>query len=545
MAEGDDLEYARAHRQATSDRLVESDAPQKLVVAGPGTGKTHNFRRVLEGAGGGLALTFIRVLAEDLDQDLGDLAQVNTFHGFCKHIAHRLGGIDGLTQNFDYYPELLTFLADDLGLLESRSVSKGTLEAAFRTMTDQAMIDAALAVANYYDATSHTDVVYRVQQHLEEHQADIPTYPVVVVDEYQDFNLLETRLIDTLAERNPVLIAGDDDQALYAFKDASADFIRDLAARDGVERFDLPYCSRCTQVVVAGVNAVVERAQREGKLSGRIDREYLCYLPEKAGDSAAHPTLIHASCTVNMKSAPYIARYVEEQITQIPVEDINASNIGGYPTALVLGRLHWVEPVYRHLKERLPNVRLQRSGEASISLEDGYRRIARDESSRLGWRIVLHVDPCEGASDIIERSLRDGRELADLLPEPYRADHLRAALSLEEQRDDSEEEGIEGEDHTDEDAPSILCTSLVGAKGLSAEHVFITSFVNGELPHNPTSVDDTEICELIVGLSRTRKACHLISCGRWAGQQFRPSVFLRWLDGVPVKTVRVSKDYWG
>ena len=147
MAEGDDLEYARAHRQATSDRLVESDAPQKLVVAGPGTGKTHNFRRVLEGAGGGggLALTFIRVLAEDLEQDLGDLAQVNTFHGFCKHIAHRLGGVDGLTKSFDYYPELLTLVADDLELLESRTVEKGGLEAAFRVMDDLATIDAALA----------------------------------------------------------------------------------------------------------------------------------------------------------------------------------------------------------------------------------------------------------------------------------------------------------------------------------------------------------------------------------------------------------------
>lgn len=387
-------------------------------------------------------------------------------------------------------------------------------------------------------------MVYRVQQHLEEQPADTPTYPVVVVDEYQDFNLLEARLIDTLAERNPVLIAGDDDQALYGFKDASADFIRNLAAREGVERFYLPYCSRCTQVVVAGVNALVELAQLEGKLGGRIDREYLCYLPEKGGDSAAHPALIHANCTVNMKNAPYIARYVEEQVAQIPTEDIEASRIGGHPTALVLGRLHWVEPVYKYLKERFPNVRLQRSGEASISLEDGYRRIANSESSRLGWRIVLHVDPCEGASPIIEVALRDDRDLVDLLPEPYREGHLRAALALEEQLNDSEDEQVEGESDIDEDGPSILCTSLVGAKGLSAEHVFITSFVNGEFPHDPRNVEDTEICELIVGLSRTRKACHLISCGRWAGQQFRPSVFLRWLDGVPVETVRVSKDYW-
>jgi ATP-dependent DNA helicase UvrD/PcrA len=545
VAEGDDLEYARGHRQETSDQLVDSDAQLKLVVAGPGTGKTFNFRRVLEKAGGGLALTFIRVLADDLEQDLGDLAQVNTFHGFCKHIAHRLGGVNGLTTNFDYYPELLTLVADDLGLLGSSEVRKESLEAAFRMLNDQSLVDAALTVASYYDATSHTDVVYRVQRHLEEQPDDIPTYPVVVVDEYQDFNLLEARLIDTLAERSPIVIAGDDDQALYAFKDASPDFIRNLAVRDGVERFDLPYCSRCTQVVVAGVNALVERAQREGKLVGRIDRQYLCYLPEKAEDSAANPALIHANCTVNMKNAPYIGRYIAEQLAQIPLDDIVASRSGGHPTAIVVGRLHWVEPVYKYLKEHFPNVRLQRSGETSISLDDGYRRIAHNQSSRLGWRIVLHVDPCEGATEIIAAALRDNLELVKQLPVSYRDRHLQAAAALEEQADEPDDALIGEEDDLDGDGPSILCTSLVGTKGLSAEHVFITSFVNGQFPHDPANVDDTEICELIVGLSRTRKACHLISCNRWAGQQFRPSVFLKWIDGVAVKTVNVSKAYWG
>jgi superfamily I DNA/RNA helicase len=36
-----------------------------------------------------------------------------------------------------------------------------------------------------------------------------------------------------------VLIAGDDDQALYGFKHASANFIRALAEDPDFERFDL------------------------------------------------------------------------------------------------------------------------------------------------------------------------------------------------------------------------------------------------------------------------------------------------------------------
>jgi hypothetical protein len=102
----EELEEAKQRRQQTSDDLVNSDARKKLVVAGPGTGKTHNFKRVLERSGGGLAITFIRALAEDLKRDLGDLAQVNTFHGYCKHLAHNFGGVGGLTAKFDYFPGL-------------------------------------------------------------------------------------------------------------------------------------------------------------------------------------------------------------------------------------------------------------------------------------------------------------------------------------------------------------------------------------------------------------------------------------------------------
>jgi hypothetical protein len=48
-----DLEVDRARRAETSDRIVESPAPKKLIVAGPGTGKTYNFQRALEAVGGG------------------------------------------------------------------------------------------------------------------------------------------------------------------------------------------------------------------------------------------------------------------------------------------------------------------------------------------------------------------------------------------------------------------------------------------------------------------------------------------------------------
>jgi hypothetical protein len=41
----------------------------------------------------------------------------------------------------------------------------------------------------------------------------VPSYNQVLVDEFQDFNQLEVSLIDLLAGKSPILLAGDDDQA--------------------------------------------------------------------------------------------------------------------------------------------------------------------------------------------------------------------------------------------------------------------------------------------------------------------------------------------
>jgi hypothetical protein len=59
-------------RQAYLEAILASDSPRKLVVAGPGTGKTYTFGKLFKKSGDGdhLALTFIRRLVADMDADL-------------------------------------------------------------------------------------------------------------------------------------------------------------------------------------------------------------------------------------------------------------------------------------------------------------------------------------------------------------------------------------------------------------------------------------------------------------------------------------------
>jgi ATP-dependent DNA helicase UvrD/PcrA len=61
-----------AERDLATEEIVTSKSRKKLIVAGPGTGKSFTFRRVLEACEDrGLALTFIRNLVADLEAALG------------------------------------------------------------------------------------------------------------------------------------------------------------------------------------------------------------------------------------------------------------------------------------------------------------------------------------------------------------------------------------------------------------------------------------------------------------------------------------------
>ncbi len=552
-------------RAKYTDLILQSTAAKKLIVAGPGTGKTYTFREALKAAGGrGLALTFINNLVRDLEVELAEVADAYTFHGFCKFLLHRTL-VDGLTAHFRYYPPLPIIVAQDMIFLGRVGIDNNEIERCLHNLDNgQRTISEAQRIGSYYDAVAHTDSVYRVLQHLERNRDGIPDYPLVVVDEYQDFSFLETSFISLLAEKNPVLVAGDDDQALYGFKHASAKHIRALAHDSSYAKFALPYCSRCTEVIVEAVHDVLMRAQALGLLRERLPKPYTCYLPDKKEDSEQHPHIVHAHCTVERNNAPYIGRYVAARIAQIPEADIITSKKGRYPTALVIGPVEFVRRVYLELRQRFEDVVLKESPRMTIPIVDGYRYLARDETDRLGWRIVLYCDDSAGGEAYIRVALNDGAELSSLVPADFRRRHLRVAILigkierdeplLEEERtivesatvqsldnlkmylgleaglESEDDEGVSpGESLGDSSTPRIICTSLRGAKGLSASHVFIVGFNNGHFPRNPADIKDDEVCSLLVALSRTRKQCYVVSCGRFGIVQLQPSIFLEWL----------------
>ena len=567
------LERLRKGRDDALAAVVGSHSPRRLIAAGPGTGKTFTFRKALEAAGGqGLALTFIRNLVEDLESGLGDTARVFTFHAYCKHLMHQ-HDVAGLREG-DYYPPLMTIVVEDLHVLGAAHVSARDIDLHLHDLdTASGLVDDALADADYYNAVAHTDLVYRVLRHFQGASESIPSYPLIVVDEYQDFSLLETTFITLLASKSSVLIAGDDDQALYTtLKHASPAFIRALAQDSTYETLELPYCSRCTSVIVEAVNAVISKATApmRGNLTGRLTKSFECYLPDKAADSAANPKIIHARCST--ANTPYAGTYIAQQIARIPAVDIAAPREKGYPTALVIGPNPFLKKAFEVVCARFPRARLKTSIQPEVDLLDGYLRILKDTDSRLGWRIVVACCPFDGDRAAVKSALSAGLELVEQLPYEYVLEHRELAglvgrlldvlpLTFDEEarltaavgRPLEDIKGAIFADGLVEDAeaepsdlvaqgPEVVFTSLVGSKGMSAEHVFVVGLSDGHFPRDRRAITDDEICSLLVALSRTRVRCHLISFGFFANSTLRRSVFLEWL-AAQLELVVVDKHY--
>jgi hypothetical protein len=395
--------------------------------------------------------------------------------------------------------------------------------------------------ADYYDAVSFDDSVFRIHRGLAVHADDIEAHDTLLIDEYQDFNRLEASLLDILATRSPIVIAGDDDQALYSLlRSSSPEFIRARYGGNEYECFALPFCMRCPEVVVRAVGDIVERARAQGRLAGGIDKPYNPYPPRKAADSARYPRIKVIETSVQSLRANYFGRYIGQAIDAIPAEEIAESHEGTFPTVLVIGPGQYLRQVRRHLEEN--GYQCAAAAEADVFAVDrreGLAILHANDEANLGWRIVLESDDPPFLPEVIRASVANRAPLRTIIPDGYRDQILAEAQAYQEPA-----EATPATQEVDPAHPTIKFASFEGSKGLSAQHVFVVGLHEGDLPRQPVAITDLEICKLIVAITRTRKQCHLAYARRWGNDWKRPSPFLAWIRPERRDFVRVTRDYW-
>ena len=511
-------------RKQFLEAILASDSPRKLIVAGPGTGKTFTLGRLLRKfpAEDVLALTFIRNLVYEMRGEFGDIAEVKTFHAYCKMLLHQRFG------SVDLSPFLTQVIEEDA---KARGLAFSPFKTAFRTLQEESPeVAYFLDRGRYYRAVDFDDSVFRVYQAVNEGKLTLPTYAQIVIDEFQDFNPLEVALIDQLQERSPILIVGDDDQAVYSSRKASPDHLRDKYLSNNYEIFKLPYCTRCPGVVVEATNAFVDAVHDAGGFEGRIPRPFVAYLVGKAYENEAYPKILTAT-TGNIAG---LSSFIRKAINKIPERDIREAHEKKYPCVLVVGQTQYLNPIYKNLQKHYSHVDFTQTKAVTYSLADGYGFLMEREDSNLGWRILAGCELRPKELDSVIADTHDGTPFSSLISDEFMGKHTSVLEILKadefgETEADRIAELLGSESHAvinrffpaDEDEqpnpdpalPTIRLSSFVGCKGLSAGHVFIVGLNEGEMP-NPdeeSDIPDIECCKFVVALTRTRKSLYLLS----------------------------------
>jgi superfamily I DNA/RNA helicase len=87
---------------------------------------------------------------------------------------------------------------------------------------------------------------------------ELLAYDHVIVDEYQDLNTIEQRLLDLLSEHANLCVAGDDDQSIYSMRYANPSGIVEYVERDAVEAHEISICGRCPRQIVDIANSLIK-----------------------------------------------------------------------------------------------------------------------------------------------------------------------------------------------------------------------------------------------------------------------------------------------
>jgi len=128
-----------------------------------------------------------------------------------------------------------------------------------------------------YGFASFNDLLLRMNTHLETNT--IP-FTEVLVDEYQDTNTLQSKLIDTLKPKS-LFCVGDYDQSIYAFNGANIENIATYSKRySDAEVFTLKTNYRSTAPILSLANRVIERNERIYPKKLEVGRDVKAYPPK-------------------------------------------------------------------------------------------------------------------------------------------------------------------------------------------------------------------------------------------------------------------------
>jgi DNA helicase II / ATP-dependent DNA helicase PcrA len=619
------------------DAVKHTEGPL-LILAGAGSGKTrvltHRISYILEQGLAApeevLAITFTNKAAGEMKDRVALLVGpdsrrmwVSTFHAFSARILRVHAAKLGYKREFTIYDQ-----ADQVRLVKRCIVELGKDPKRFNPRSFAAQISAAknvlLSPDDYlrstegYIAENVAEVYDLYQQRLYENNAmdfdDLIMQTVALleifpdvreryqtrfryihVDEYQDTNHAQYRLVNILAAAHRNLcVVGDDDQSVYSWRGADIrnilDFEQDYPEAKVVK---LEQNYRSTQTILDAANAVVannaSRKPKElwtaGPQGERIrvftavdeyaEARFVVSEIERIVDVGASPRGIAVFYRTNAQS-----RALEDVLVR---EGVPYQVVGGvrfYERAEIKDAMAYLavisNPTDAGALERIINVPKRGLGSTSVArLQDHARRngvslyeaLAQADEVDLtgaakkacqavlalfeGWRVAAQeVPPAELIGAVLaESGYRAELEAENTVEAESRLENLEELINAakEYERYDPEptlegflqEQALYSEqDALDTGSGKVALMTLHNAKGLEFEHVFVVGMEEGTFPH-ARSLDEQNLEEerrlCYVGITRAKQTLTLAYAklrSSWGEREYRmPS---RFLSEIPV-----------
>lgn len=290
-------------------KAVEYIDGPSLVIAGAGSGKTrvltYKIAYLLQQGvkpWNIMALTFTNKAAREMKERIGklvgqDLAQhlyMGTFHSIFSRILRTEAQHIGFTNNFTIYDEtdsrsLIKTIVKELGLDEKAykpasvhsriSMAKNNLMSAENYARDKDLYQADQRAkmprvgdifityaqrcqqANAMDFDDLLTLTFKLfQEHEDIRKKYADRFDFLLVDEYQDTNHAQMRIVMQLCkEKERVCAVGDDSQSIYSFRGANIDNILSFQSRfKGAKLFKLEQNYRSTQNIVEAANSLIK-----------------------------------------------------------------------------------------------------------------------------------------------------------------------------------------------------------------------------------------------------------------------------------------------
>ncbi|HEX37310.1 MAG TPA: ATP-dependent helicase [Candidatus Cloacimonetes bacterium] len=517
--------------------------------------------------------SFVRKLVADLQNDIErdekltaeqkDKITVSTLHKFARSIVEKNHGttewpfsphfrIIGQFWKEVVWGDVLAFYPDlDRGVFTWKKFEEQLHDSNFEESDEwQELKETYFKLCRFYNAAGFADLILRATKALAE-DPGLNEDKYFIIDEYQDFNLAEEALINQLVD-NPkgLLVVGDDEQVLYEkLKSGKPTLIRNLYKDKVYAKGMLPFCSRSSFHITKAADHFIQQ-HRETDCIAKI------YLPLMTNSD--EPKVQVIACATPQTAVDYIEKFVADNKAEI--DERKGQLEADEPKDAYLLILTPAKEVnfYRESKDKIKRIVSEYQTETRSFSEDYYQllsyySLANNPNNNFTFRKVLYY---EGVSEekvhkLIARAMQDDKclwdldfqEIKDALAkcskiktvldgersaaekvdqisrlisvadrEKLQSDMERKAISQGEvvKLEHEEEEEAELEEIEVKKMGAVELMTIVGSKGLSADHVIIIGFDDVNMKWVTKNA-------FYVALTRARKSLHILTALKSGG----------------------------